>query len=102
MDRNTFAFRLQTFWETMPSAALRRTYRGVLATCRHLGNHKRKALQLYGHTESDEDERSVDELIAHIEKLRSELADGDSLRTAVQRERGGRRLRRLHLSKIPR
>lgn len=83
--------RLALLWKTVPKASRRRTAGGGLRTCRALGDHARRARQLYKYARTDEERRWIDELIEYCERRRDELSDGGLLAERVREERGRRR-----------
>ena len=73
-----------------------------MRTCRELGEHRERAMQLYKYSGSDAERQAIDELVAELERRRTELSAGGELRRAVQQERAVRCEFGLPLRKINR
>lgn len=82
--------RLGFLRSTIPTARRRRTARGRLRTCRGLGEHIARARQLYGLAADDTERAWIDELVAELERRRTELADGGGLASRVRADRAAR------------
>lgn len=79
--------RLDLLQATIPDPTRRRTARGLLRTCRELGDHIARARQLdeFANTEAERD--AIHQLITELERRRAELADGGNLAERVRGER---------------
>ena len=91
MHSSDFRARLDMLSATIPSAERRRTARGVMRTCRELGDHIRRARQLHALATTDAAREAVDRLVAEIEQRRVQLAQGARLSVQVRADRDARR-----------
>ena len=73
MHSSDFRARLDMLSATIPSAERRRTARGVMRTCRELGDHIRRARQLHALATTDAAREAVDRLVAEIERRGLEI-----------------------------
>ncbi len=83
--------RLTLLQQTIPSAKLKRSHRGILATCRELTDHLRRVEQLRSYVESEADRAAVESLIVEIDRYRDELSDHGQLAGNVRKDREQRR-----------
>ena len=79
--------RLKWLQETIPTAKRRRTPRGVLRTCRELGEHRDNVARLRDYACTPADQQAINELIAEIEARRDELAGNGTLMQQVRKGR---------------
>ena len=91
MHSSDFRARLDMLSATIPSAERRRTARGVMRTCRELGDHIRRARQLHALATTEVAREAVDRLVAGIEQRRAQLAQGVRLSVQFRADRDARR-----------
>lgn len=85
------ATRLELLRQTIPTAARKRSNRGILATCRELTDHLRRVEQLRSCMQSEADRVAVESLIAEIDRYREELTDKGRLCANVRADREQRK-----------
>ena len=85
-----FDARIQVLEDTIPSGRNCKTARGRLGKCRQLTEFRRTALQLRRHADTDADRQRVDDLIAEIDRRRTELGRGGNFARQIAEDRARR------------
>ena len=85
-----FDARIQVLEDTIPSGRNCKTARGRLGKCRQLTEFRRTALQLSRHADTDADRQRVDDLIAEIDRRRTELGRGGNFARQIAEDKARR------------
>ena len=85
-----FDARIQVLEDTIPSGRNCKTARGRLGKCRQLAEFQRTALPLRRHADTDAERQRVDDLIAEIDRRRTDLGRGGNFARQIAEDKARR------------
>ena len=85
-----FDARIRLLEDLIPSGQYCKTARGRMGKCRELAEFQRTALPLRRHADTDAERQRVDDLIAEIDRRRTELGRGGNFARQIAEDRARR------------